>query len=192
MRHFYDCEFLEDGRTIELISIGVVADDGREYYAVNSDMPTERIQSRRWLMNNVVRHLPLRIALPTSSWADNRAPTIHLDMTDTRVKPRWVIANEVREFFLGPGPDVPQVELWSWCADYDHVLLMWLWGSMARKPDGLPTYTRDLQQEIDRLEEALGRKLELPERSDGVHDALVDARYHAVLYRFLREQAQSG
>lgn len=31
MRYFYDTEFIEDGHTIELISIGVVAEDGREY-----------------------------------------------------------------------------------------------------------------------------------------------------------------
>ena len=35
MRYFYDTEFLEDGETIDLISIGIVAEDGREYYAVN-------------------------------------------------------------------------------------------------------------------------------------------------------------
>ena len=29
MRYFYDTEFIEDGRTIELISIGVAAEDGR-------------------------------------------------------------------------------------------------------------------------------------------------------------------
>ena len=30
MRYFYDTEFIEDGTTIELVSIGVVAEDGRE------------------------------------------------------------------------------------------------------------------------------------------------------------------
>lgn len=30
MRYFLDCEFIEDGRTIDLISIGIVAEDGRE------------------------------------------------------------------------------------------------------------------------------------------------------------------
>ncbi|RZL78642.1 MAG: hypothetical protein EOP32_21370 [Rhodococcus sp. (in: high G+C Gram-positive bacteria)] len=30
MRYFYDCEFIEDGRTIDLVSIGVVAEDGRQ------------------------------------------------------------------------------------------------------------------------------------------------------------------
>ncbi len=37
MRYFYDTEFIDDGRTIELISIGVTAEDGREYYAVSTD-----------------------------------------------------------------------------------------------------------------------------------------------------------
>lgn len=34
MKYFFDIEFLEDGRTIELISIGIVAEDGSEYYTV--------------------------------------------------------------------------------------------------------------------------------------------------------------
>lgn len=87
MRHFYDTEFLEDGRTIELISIGIVCEDGREYYAVNADMPLERIRDHRWLMDNVLPSLPLR------------EPGV-LDKQDARVKPHWVIANEVRNFHL--------------------------------------------------------------------------------------------
>ena len=30
MRYFYDTEFIDDGRTIDLISIGVAAEDGRD------------------------------------------------------------------------------------------------------------------------------------------------------------------
>ncbi|MGH8862698.1 MAG: polyadenylate-specific 3'-exoribonuclease AS, partial [Jatrophihabitantaceae bacterium] len=37
MRFFYDCEFIEDGRTIELVSIGVVDESGREFYAVSTE-----------------------------------------------------------------------------------------------------------------------------------------------------------
>ncbi len=37
MRHYIDCEYLDDGSTIDLISIAVVSEDGREFYAVNSD-----------------------------------------------------------------------------------------------------------------------------------------------------------
>lgn len=42
MRYFYDCEFIEDGRTIELVSIGVVCEDGREFYAVSTEFDPER------------------------------------------------------------------------------------------------------------------------------------------------------
>ena len=37
MKYFLDTEFIEDGKTIDLISIGIVAEDGREYYAINSE-----------------------------------------------------------------------------------------------------------------------------------------------------------
>ncbi len=41
-RYFYDCEFIEDGRTIDLVSIGVVAEDGREFYAVSTEFDPAR------------------------------------------------------------------------------------------------------------------------------------------------------
>lgn len=58
MRFWYDTEFLEDGKTIELISIGFVAEDGREYYAVNEEAPWKRIAKNDWLVRNVVSSLP--------------------------------------------------------------------------------------------------------------------------------------
>jgi hypothetical protein len=107
MRIFYDCEFLEDGRTIDLISIGLIAEAGDEYYAVNSDMPIERIKSHGWLMKNVAPHIPG--PLQERSFDDNRNLNgrFTLDRSDAIVKPHWVIANEVRDFILGqPDPIV--------------------------------------------------------------------------------------
>lgn len=37
MKYFFDTEFIEDGRTIDLVSIGIVCEDGREYYAVSAE-----------------------------------------------------------------------------------------------------------------------------------------------------------
>ena len=37
MKFFYDTEFIEDGTTIDLISVGVVGEDGREFYAVSTE-----------------------------------------------------------------------------------------------------------------------------------------------------------
>ena len=41
MRYFYDTEFIDNGRHIDLISIGVVADNGTEFYAVSKQFDPE-------------------------------------------------------------------------------------------------------------------------------------------------------
>ena len=41
-RYFYDCEFIEDGRTVDLVSIGVVDEHGREFYAVSTEFDDTR------------------------------------------------------------------------------------------------------------------------------------------------------
>lgn len=56
MRFWFDTEFLEDGRTIELISIGVVSGDGREYYA-ETPMAAALCRKSEWLTANVLPHL---------------------------------------------------------------------------------------------------------------------------------------
>ncbi len=55
MRFFLDTEFIEDGRTIDLISIGIVADDGREYYAESNECDLTRASP--WVVDNVLPHL---------------------------------------------------------------------------------------------------------------------------------------
>lgn len=56
MRIALDTEFYEDGRTIDLISIGLVKDDGAEYYA---EVPNASLISGStvWLAENVKPHL---------------------------------------------------------------------------------------------------------------------------------------
>ena len=51
MRYFYDCEFIEDGTTIELVSIGMVGEDGREFYAVSTEFDPER--AGKWVRANL-------------------------------------------------------------------------------------------------------------------------------------------
>lgn len=191
MNYFYDLEFLEDGRTIELISLGIVADDGREYYAVNSEMPTDRIQENTWLMFNVVPSLPIsentrKDIERRREHGENLFPRpsmeLWLDRRDIRLKPAWVIANEVREFLLAAGKPV----LWADYGAYDHVALCQLWGSMMALPDGLPMFTCDIQQEAQRLGVTCDA---VPKQESGVHNALEDARHNKVLFEFLRQAA---
>ena len=44
-RFFIDTEFVEDGKTIDLISIGIVCEDGREFYAVSTEFDGGRAKS---------------------------------------------------------------------------------------------------------------------------------------------------
>lgn len=168
-RFFYDTEFLENGHSIGLISIGIIADDGREYYAVNQDAPWALVYEHEWLMANVVPSLPLR-----PDWAK---PTVNLRHQD--VKRHRVIADEVREFLLASGGSP---ELWADYAAYDHVALCQLWGRMIDLPDGIPMWTNDIQQERRRI-----GNVALPKQESGVHNALADARHNKVQFDFLRD-----
>lgn len=182
MRYFYDFEFLEDGHTIEPISIGIRAEDGREYYAVFEDAPWLRILEHEWLMANVVPSLPL---LPPDQWFKNRAYADILDGSNPAVKVKMQVAREVREFFLADGlGDTRRVrELWAWYSAHDHVALCQLWGRMVGDvPDCVPHFTRDIKSEAVRLGVS-----KLPAQPEGAHNALADARYNFVRWEYLRE-----
>lgn len=172
-RYFYDFEFLEDGRTIDPLSIGITSSDGREYYAVFKDAPWYAVRGHSWLMANVVPHLPsLSPRAKAMRWL--------FDMDHPCVKPGHVIRDEVRDFFLFPNEPV---ELWGYYAAYDHVALAQLWGPMINRPKGIPMWTNDVQQLADMWE------LEgfLPEPPADAHNALADARWtkqaHEALHR---------
>src|SRR5690606_37378806 len=55
-RYFYDCEFIEDGRVIDLVSIGVVDEQGREFYAVSTEF--DAAKALPWVRRNVLDKLP--------------------------------------------------------------------------------------------------------------------------------------
>lgn len=203
-RVYIDSEFLEDGFTIELISIGFEDENGATYYAVNADMPVDRMRISDWLCKNVVPHLPLAnkehvnsrlkaargeaLGLPSGQTTEPFDFTpmnplmFELDRTSTLVRPRWVIANEVREFLANRAP----VELWSWYSAHDHVALTQLWGPMAKLPPHVPKRTRDLGE----LQEDLGisdEELPAPEPGSN-HDALADAKRHRRIHEFLKAE----
>lgn len=121
MKFFYDTEFLERGpeHPIELISIAVVAEDGREIELANAEFDPAR--ATPWLRENVLPHLPPQ---GSAAW-----------------KTRREIAAALRAFV---GLEIP--EWWAYYADYDHVVLCQIFGDMMALPDGWPMFTRDLAQ----------------------------------------------
>lgn len=77
-RIFFDTEFIEDGQTIDLLSIGLVREDGTTYYAEPAE--ADRSRASDWVQEHV---------LPTLTGP---------------IKPRTVIAREIVEF-VGNAPE---------------------------------------------------------------------------------------
>lgn len=55
MKYFFDTEFIEDGKTIDLISIGIVAQDGRTLYCESNECALSKAND--WVKENVIPHL---------------------------------------------------------------------------------------------------------------------------------------
>lgn len=177
---FYDTEFLENGKTIELISIGMTTEDGRELYAVSEEAGSgelhRKICKQPWLMKHVVPSLPLAPNGRGIGWNADTGDYFTLDWSSNTIMPLRMLRNVVRDFLSA----VPDLELWANYAAYDHVALMQLFGRMVDRPDGIPMYTNDLQQ----LRKQLGSPA-LPPQKEGKHNALEDARWNRSAYQFL-------
>ena len=55
MKFWFDTEFIEDGKTIDLLSIGVIAEDGRTFYA--EPVEADQDKASDWVKANVLPHL---------------------------------------------------------------------------------------------------------------------------------------
>jgi hypothetical protein len=163
-RYFYDCEFVEDGHVIDLVSIGVVDEHGREYYAISTEFDDK--PALPWVRRNVLDLLP--------------------SPSDPAWRSRDRIRAELHEFLVAPLRERPaaQIELWAWYAAYDHVALAQLWGRMPELPREIPRFTKELRQ----LWDDRGRP-PLPEATGQRHNALVDARHNLARWRTLTAPA---
>jgi hypothetical protein len=121
MKIWFDTEFIEDGHTIELLSIGMVREDGKTMYLEN--LSADYSLASEWVKENVIPHL---------------------DLVKHGVA-REEIGPKVRDF-AGDKP-----EFWAYYADYDWVVLCQLFGQMINLPEGWPMYCRDVKQLCDDL-----------------------------------------
>lgn len=115
-RYYIDTEFNERPGLLDLISIGLVCEDGREFYEVSSEF--RETDCNAWVRANVLPKID----------AVGRAP-------------RAKIRDDLRAFI---GDDKP--EFWGYFSDYDWVLFCWLFGAMVDLPTGWPMFCLDLKQ----------------------------------------------
>lgn len=172
----YDTEFIADGKTIDLVSIGIVAPNGKEYYAISREFNMRKLRKNPWLVENVLPALPTFRLTFFGRWS-----YISINKHHPRVKSRAQIAEEVAEF-IG---NFEKPRLWAWYGAYDHVVLAQLWGTINNLPEKVPMWTADLKQECVRLGDP-----RMPEQLSQAHDAINDAWHNRTMLEFLRNLAR--
>ena len=220
MNFFIDTEFIESfhkpflGKKrhfIDLISIGIVCEDGRSLYLVSSEYNYN--DADPWVRENVI--LPLYLS---SVSGDQRN---HIDVENFHKRIGFTnaeIAKKIATFCALYEPT-----FYAYFADYDWVLFCSLFGTMMKLPKTFPMYCRDLKQMLDeqlmkeypingtsvtllhstleaknnieiRALKTLDEKFdwiqkfcnEYP-RQNNEHSALDDAKWNAKLFQFLKK-----
>ena len=161
---FIDTEFDEQGRAerIRLLSIALVTEDGREFYAETEE---DRSTVNPWVRAHVVPQL--------------KGP----------IMPYPEIAAGILKFLGHPESTGVESRFWGYFADYDWVLFCQIFGRMVDLPKGFPFYCWDLKQLAAMLRVPKAR---FPIQKEGEHHALHDARWNLKLYRVLKAAAPAS
>jgi len=164
---FINTEYIDLDRRIDLISLGIVGADGREFYAISSEFDPEPA-------NDFVR----KVVLPQLEPRDHQA---------------WMSRAEMKSALIEYiDDDVPT--FWSWsAAPWDWICLAQLFPLRKRVPDGW-SYTA---YDVSMLAEAAGLQLNpvdvrLPQPPAAVHHALADARWVRALHTAVTSPATTG
>lgn len=131
--YYFDTEFIDDGKVIDLVSIGIVDDEGRELYLESSEFDESKANS--WVREHVLSELG----------------------PPNERHPRSVIADRIAHFVKTDSPHPPQFI--AYFADYDWVALCQLFGPMIGLPKGWPMFCLDLRQ----LQFHTGQRIKQPE-----------------------------
>ena len=116
MKYWLDTEFIEHPCTIDLISIGLVAEDGREFYAESAEV--DWTKASQWTLQTVRPQLGGKgIARVDIGYAIRR-------FTDEDKQPVF----------------------WGYFPAYDWVVLSWLFGRMDELPFHFPQLCLDVKQ----------------------------------------------
>lgn len=202
MKFYFDTEFWERPGTMELISIGIVAETGEELYLENSSMSYNKIKRDKWLRNNVLKYLEFNGSFPKDYF--------HLESMLGNTKgicPYFMIGDRIEDFvyttiekhfpgsvvYTGGDSLAPfaagnlpvkvedvlrPIQFLAYYADYDWVNFCWTFGRMIDLPKGFPMYCYDLKQKMDDIGLTKEWKRKYCPDPEGKHNALVDAKWN--------------
>lgn len=197
--YFLDFEFIEGfekplfGKRrwfIEMISVGIISEQGAAYYAISRDFDYNK--ANQWVKDEVIT--PLYI---DTIHGDERNRLYSGNFHKVYGKPNKLISQEIMEFVKDTGDSYNG--FYGYYSDYDWVLLCSLFGTMMDLPEYFPMYCKDLKQTFDekisaseirsigyeRAVERLKQKTGYPKQQNE-HNALSDAKWNRELYKWLK------
>lgn len=179
MRCFMDWEFVENGPAIPIVpvSVALVVEDGREFYAINAESLSP-LMRHRWTSVNLLPHLPIKVDSPLGRMGGGIYEWNQEHPDYGNVMPLDVLTQAMHNFIAG----VADLELWADYGAYDHVVFAQTYGEMADLPPGVPMFTHELRQLIEEHPEIVLP----PQPGSSAHHALADARWCRDAYNALR------
>lgn len=188
MNLYFDTEFTGLHKDTTLISIGIVSEDGRSFYAELTDYDKTQIDD--WLQENVIDNLILEECMGKDG-VDPRNILLNEDETK-------VISNDV--YVIGTMESVAtelkiwidrfdeEVKIWSDCLAYDWVLFNHLFGHAFNLPKNIYYIPFDICTlfEIKGIDADISREEFINNSVKGKkHNALYDAKVIKACYEKL-------
>lgn len=134
MKIFFDTEFTGLHKDTTLISIGLVSQDGKQFYAEFTDYDGKQVGD--WIQENVIRNTLLFL------WRTRESTYIENFHCGNKEEISFMLHNWLSQF--------DTVELVSDCSHYDMVLFADLFGSAYNLPSNVCPACFDICQEIAR------------------------------------------
>lgn len=188
MKLFFDTEFTGLHQNTTLISIGIVALDGRYFYAEFNDYNKDQVND--WIQENVIENL-LYNEEETYCIEESLVPytKIHDDYTPLCVRMKNDTANIASKLKDWLYQFHDGVQLWSDCLAYDLVLFNQLFGGALNVPANVnyipmdictSFYDKGIDPDISR-EEFIGNAIK-GEKHNSLYDAMVIRECYLKLY----------
>jgi len=176
MNYFIDTEFIEDGIILDLLSIGIISEDGKEMYLLNSGARIMRADS--WVKNNVLKYLPgITITDKGDIQCDEKYPNPMFG---------WVsihgIMLQIIELVNGDNKPV----FWADYGAYDWVAFARCFGRLIDLPKEFPMYVKDFQMLLD-----ICGNPNLPQlrnKNNIEHKAIDDARHLKMQFEYINKR----
>jgi len=130
-RIYFDTEFTGLHQNTTLISLGMVSECGKVFYAEFTDF--DRTQIDDWLQKNVINNLFLAELGSHVAVKIDENPKIKHDWTFLGTKQNLIESKHLEDYIN----QFERIEIWSDCLSYDWVLFCQLWGHAFNIPKNI-------------------------------------------------------